>query len=400
MKKTYHFALTLFGIIFMAASLFSCSDELPQPDEKLTGNTVIMYMGAENSLHPNSYKDLDEMKMALKDIPENCQVVVYQDAELKPVIFHLTQNGITTWKTYEEDLDSSKPETVKNILNEIVKGFPSQKYSLVLWSHGDGWIEHANSRSIIVDNGNNSYSDIGSWLNISDLSKILSTQPHMEYILFDACYMQSVEVASQLYTHASYIIGSPTEIPADGAPYHLIMKALCEANIQDIIENYASAYPKSDEGVLLSAVSSEDFPAFCTETAKHIPSLFKKENMPNTTGIQIYAPAFGSARPYQSNIPVPYDIRSAMHRILDNENYKIWEQQWRKTILYPHKTNNWVSMYSSYYYGTFHNTMQDSEHYGGISMNIPSDKYSSYGWDKQFQQTEWYRLTSWDQTGW
>lgn len=399
MKKTYHFALTLLSIITLTISLFSCSDELPQPDEKLTGNTVIVYMGAENSLYPNSYDDLNEMKSALRDIPENCQVVVYQDAELKPAIFHLTKDGMTTWKTYTEDLNSSKPETVKSVLHEIVKGFPSQKYSLVLWSHGDGWIEHANSRSIIVDNGNNSFSNMGSWLNISDLSNILATLPHMEYILFDACYMQSVEVASQLYTHASYIIGSPTEIPDDGAPYQLIMKALTEVNIQDIIENYASAYPNSN-GVLLSAVSSEDFPAFCTETAKHIPSVFNKESMPNTTGIQIYAPAYGNSRPYQNNIPVPYDIRSAMHRILDSENYKTWELQWRKTILYPHKANKWASMYSSYYYGSFHDTMQDGEHYGGISMNIPDEKYKSNGWDKQFQQTEWYRLASWNQTGW
>lgn len=399
MKKIYYFLLTAISTFLASATLTSCSDDLPHPSEKITGNTVIVYMGAENNLSSTSYTDLAEMKMAMGDIPENCQFVIYQDAELKPVIFHMTKDGITTWKTYTEDLNSSSPETVKSVLQEIIKNFPSEKYSLVLWSHGDGWIEHANSRSIIVDNGNNSPSNYGSWLNISDLSNILASLPHMEYILFDACYMQTVEVASQLYTHTSYIIGSPTEIPSDGAPYHLVMEALSSANIQDIIANYASAYPQKS-GVLLSAVSSEDFPAFCAETAKYVPSVFQKENMPKTIGIQRYAPSYGISHPNQSSLPVPYDIRSAMHRILSETDYKAWELQWRKTILYPHKADGWESTYYPGEYNSFHCTMQDPEHYGGISMNIPDEKYSSKGWDKQFQQTEWYHLAGWDKTGW
>lgn len=399
MKRIYHFTLTIISFILTTASLTSCSDDMPQPGQKLTGNTVIVYMGAENSLRNYSYYDLNEMKMALGNIPANYQFVVYQDAELKPVIHHLTRNEYKIWKSYSQDLDSSDPETVRSVLHEIVNNFPSEKYSLVLWSHGDAWIEHARSRAIIVDNGNNTISDTGNWLNISDLSNILSTLPHMEYIMFDACYMQSVEVASHLYTHTSYIIGSPTEIPSNGAPYQLIMKELALADIQGIIENYASAYPNTS-GVLLSALSSEAFPDFCKETAKHIPLIFNRESMPSTVGIQIYAPNYGSSLPYQDGMPVPYDMRSAMHRILSDTDYLAWELLWRKTILYPHKSDSWISKYGTSNYGSFHKTMQDPEHYGGISMNIPREKYNSAGWNTQFQQTPWYHLASWDKTGW
>jgi hypothetical protein len=44
--------------------------------------------------------------------------------------------------------------------------------------------------------------------------------------------------------------------------------------------------------------------------------------------------------------------------------------------------------------------MQDPEHYGGISMNIPNEKYDSKGWNAQFRLTPWYSMTSWEQTGW
>ena len=383
--------------------LTSCNDDIPPPDEKLKGNTVIVYMGAENRLQNFSRNDLDEMHMGRKDIPEDCQVVVYRDAELKPSIFLINSKGMTTWKEYTNEMDSADPATMESVLKEIVQKFPSEKYSLILWSHGSGWMDDPNnSRAIIVDNNKNSFSDIGNWLNISELSNILASLPRMEYIFFDACYMQSVEVASQLYNHTPYIIGSPTEIPGEGAPYHHIMGALCQANPQGIINGYASYYGTS-KGVLLSAVSCTNFPAFCTETAKYIPSAFSKKDMPRTAGIQIYAPAFGTSSSTQNTMPVPYDMRSAMYRALSEEDFAAWEMAWKKAILYPTWAESWESSYrdvNGKNYGPFHRTMQDSEHYGGISMNIPNEKYDSKGWNAQFRLTPWYSMTSWEQTGW
>ena len=409
MRKIHHSALFILGVALTFLTLASCNDDLPQPGEKLKGNTVIVYMGAENSLaetlhHPDlSLEDLNEMKKAAHDIPEDCQVVVYRDAKLKPIIYHITQQGMTTWKEYPNELDSADPANMENILEEIIQEFPSEKYSLVLWSHGSGWMDDPNkSRAIIVDNNNNTDSDIGNWLNINELSDILASLPRMEYIFFDACYMQSVEVASQLYSHTPYIIGSPTEIPGEGAPYHRIMGALCQAKPQEIINGYASYYGTS-KGVLLSAVSCADFPAFCTETAKYIPSAFNEEDMPKTAGIQIYAPAFGTSSSTQNDMPVPYDMRSAMYRALSEEDFAAWEIAWKKAILYPTWAETWESIYRDGYgknYGPFHRTMQDPEHYGGISMNIPNEKYDAKGWNAQFRLTPWYSMTSWEQTGW
>ncbi|MDE5560587.1 MAG: hypothetical protein K2J00_02105 [Bacteroidaceae bacterium] len=408
MKNIVHlFILFISGILIPTLFMTSCGDELPYPDEKLGGNTVIIYMGADNSLSGNAYSDLEEMQRAVRDIPDDCQLVVYKDGELKPAIYRFTNKGRTTWKEFGEEHNSADPATARSILQDIVRDFPSRKYSLILWSHGSGWMAPPTSspqKAIIQDKntGNTQTggtSSQGSWLGIDELADILATLPRMEYIMFDACYMQSVEVAAELYSYTDYIIGSPTEIPGAGAPYHLTLKAMCRADIQGIIDNYAAAYP-GNYGVLLSAVSCAEFPAFCEATAKCIPLAFNKENMPSLAGIQIYAPAFGTSLPYQKSMPVPYDMRSAMHRVLPDETCEIWEKQWRKTILYPVKAEGWVSIYDSYRYGHFHCTMTDPEHYGGISMNIPDSKYDTKGWNKEFAQTEWYKAGSWEQTGW
>ena len=401
-RLVMHIALAASVLFSSCLCLTSCSDALPAPDEKLKGNTVIVYMGAENSLASYSQADLNEMKAALGDIPADCQVVVYRDAELRPTIFHLTGKKFDTWYEYKEDHNSADMATVREVLRKIVGGFPSERYSLVMWSHGTGWVdeEYAKQRSIIVDNGNNSMSNQGSWLNVSQLAEVLEALPHMDYIFFDACFMQSVEVASHLYPYADYIIGSPTEIPANGAPYHLIMKALCQSDIQGILDGYASGYT-GNQGVLLSALYSAEFRGFCASTSAFIPQAFPREGMPSVDNVQIYAPAYGiNNAELQSNMPVPYDIRSAMHSLLDAGAYAAWDAQWQKTFPYTVKSRAWASIYSSLRYGNAHCTLTDPEHYGGISMNIPQELYRYRGWDAQFRLSPWYTFTLWEQTGW
>ena len=361
-------------------------------------HTVIIYMGAENSLYQISYNDVEELKAALGDIPKDCQVVLYRDAQLKPTIYHLTSDNFTTFKEFPTDMNSADVNVMKGIFRDIVSDFPSEKYSLVLWSHSTGWIDE--TRSIFLDNEKNSTSNTGTWMSIPDLTSAISSLPHLEFILFDACYMQSIEVASYLYQYASYIIGSPTEIPANGAPYHLILKAMCQTNIQGIIDGYESGYPNPRDGVLLSAISSEEFPNFCDITAKHIPVIFSKDDMPSVEGIQIYAPAYGLARPKQNAMPVPYDMRSAMHKYLDDDAFAEWQLQWQKTVLYSTKAEGWPSMYLPSSYGPFHCTLTDPDYFGGVSMNIPSADYNTRKWNEEFAETPWYRLAGWSQTGW
>ena len=52
---------------------------------------------------------------------------------------------------------------------------------------------------------------------------------HMDYILFDDCYMSSVEVAHALRHVTDYLIGSTSEIMAYGFPYALAGKHMLGA---------------------------------------------------------------------------------------------------------------------------------------------------------------------------
>lgn len=52
----------------------------------------------------------------------------------------------------------------------------------------------------------------------------------MEYILFDDCYMSSLEVAYELRHVTNYMIACPTEVMVFGMPYSTIGKYLLSEN--------------------------------------------------------------------------------------------------------------------------------------------------------------------------
>lgn len=82
------------------------------------------------------------------------------------------------------------------------------------------------------------------YMDISELKDVLRNAPHLSFLLFDACFMQSVEVVYELKEHADYIIGSPTEIPAPGAPYQKVVPAMFanNASATDIAKAYFEFY--------------------------------------------------------------------------------------------------------------------------------------------------------------
>lgn len=391
-------------LMLSACVLFvACTDDFILPEEESDiSHTVIIWMGAENSLASMSISDLQEMHDAVDAIPQDCQVVVYRDAQFAPSVYLLRHGQYRVWKEYEDDENSADSAIVVRRLQDLVEQFPSRTYSMVIWSHGTGW-SRSPQRSIIVDNGSNltnpPQANIGTWLELKQLEGVLSQLPHLNFLMFDACYMQTVEVVTQLYPYADYIIGSPAEIPGQGAPYDKIMENLCNADVQGIIQNYAAAYPFA-YGVLLSAVRSSQVPGLCNATKPVIQSRFMKDDMPDVASVQVYAPPYGNGEAEQASLPVPYDMRSLMHQIMTQDQYAAWVRQWERTVPYTASASEWASQFVSYIYGIRHNHMTDAENYGAISMHIPSATYEQPGWNSEFRTLRWYDMLSWQQTGW
>lgn len=232
-------------IIFLSAALTVLLNACHKDDNSKpvppTERTVLVYMVASNSLGTQGYDtaDLDEMISAMESIPANTRWLVYHASSTSSedaTLMELTKQGFTTIHTYPQG-ESALYERMTRVINDTKLLAPASSYGLVLWSHASGW--HMDGAEDLPEE---SYSvrplsfgsDFGTRMNINTLAKVLAGQD-FDYVYFDACYMGAAEVAYELRHATRYIVGSPSELPANGMPYDQNMALLLKGGKNDLI---------------------------------------------------------------------------------------------------------------------------------------------------------------------
>lgn len=370
----------------------SCHDrkeDLPKPAQEAE-RTVIVYVAGENNLWNNVASDSAEMARAVGSIPDNCNLVLYMDRNTLPTITWMSaKEGVRLWHRYRNDQDSADSLAMLRTLGKIVKEFPAKRYGLVLGSHASGWIPRR--KTFGIDNNSNSpYSNRGTEMEISTLRGVLEQLPHMDFILFDACMMQSAEVAHELRHVTDYTIGSPSEIPGNGAPYDLIMPAMMKGDAIGIASKYFEHY-KYGSGVALSVVKCSMTDSLAQATAPLVESLWTGRREVPTDNVQRYT-TFDEGLHH----PEAQDIRSMMHSQLPDSTLRAWESVLQSTVVWHGATAYWTSMYSGYE----HHHLTDPDHHCCLSMFVPQEKYEAYSWNHDFRKCSWYLAAGWSATGW
>ena len=374
----------LFTAILVLFLCVSCKDELELP-KTTWKRVVVVYMMGENSLSTYAQRDLNEMREAMRTIPDSCQLVVFFDNsrnEINPQILTFdAKGGEKTLFTYKTDPVSTDSATLQQALQTIVKASPAKSYGLVMWSHGSGWLPQKPANYTIgIDNGKNTLVNKGKEMEIPTLANILrKTDERWDYVFFDACFMQSAEVAYELRNEVEWCISSPAEIPAEGAPYHELLPMLFDNEPWHIAEAYYEYY-KTREGIVISAIRTSEMENLAMATKPLIASL---PSYPSTEGIQQY---FGLEYPEQWE-PEFYDMGSAMHKWFESD-YDAWLEVARKAVPYYYATQQWTTGYPDF----FDPKLTDEEHILGISMYIPTENGRQ---NEAFKRTSWYKSAGW-----
>ena len=180
-------------------------------------------------------KNISSMMSAWKK-SYNANIVIYFDApNAAPELYTFRFNGKEVekqvLKTYEE-MDSADPEVLKKILNEMQDLYPSDSYGLILGSHASGWIPSGGfgrssrmlyAEPVLTRSFGTDYTGPNE-MDTRDMAKAIPfNKENLEFILFDACLMSSIEVLYDLRDKAKYVIASPAELPAPGFPYARVM---------------------------------------------------------------------------------------------------------------------------------------------------------------------------------
>ncbi len=265
----------------------------------------MVYMIADNNLDYFAMNDINEMEQGIAHADtSNSEVLVFIDrgANGKPSHPYLmkivpdttSQIKSEILKVYPE-INSANAQTLQQVLSDVDELTPIryQSKGLVLWSHGNAWLPPEVSlysdRDKIVDTTSlkklksfgldEDFSDENQHkeMDIVEMAHVLSAY-HFDYILFDACFMGTIEVAYELKDICDYIIGSPTEILSAGFPYHHIMPDLLANHFNPTtIARQKHEYYLAQKGILSSSSVSVVKTSQLEELASFYRTQFAKE---------------------------------------------------------------------------------------------------------------------------
>ncbi len=417
MNKFFSYSPSVIGLFFFLTTLFACSsddDDNGSSQKVSTANrTVLVYVMAENSLSSYVSSDIDEMLSGSSSIPDDDHLIIFVDdasSTNMPRIYEVVKASGKTEaytklvKQYDEEVCSTDPGVLEEVLEYVKSKYPANGYGLVMWSHGSGWLladETKDSRSIGIDNEKNSSSDSGVEMNISDLAGALADFGKLDFLYFDACFMQGIEVAYELRNVTDYVIGSPAETPVWGARYDCILSSMFSstADIKGIVNGnfsyYKAQYDTGDwngsenYGCVMSAVKCSELDELAEITAPLIAEYAQDGQQLYVSGVQDYRGNFTS-----SSYPDYYDFNGVMYNNATTSQYEEWLEQFERTVLYGCYTAKWYSR------NNWYSIVDESvSPFGGVSVYVPKNNSNYTEWNEELQETAWYDAV-WVGTGW
>ncbi len=407
-NRVYGTVATMFLFIVATCSFSACSkdDETPPiVSPYVESRTVMVYMVAENSLNKNVWADVQEMLVGMNNdtLSANDRLVIYVDDVKLPRIYvvdkttKITQfSELVPVMTYENDVNSSSAEQLGTFIDYVKSNYPAESYGLVMWSHASGWTPSNFSgdiysetptkrKSFGVDNGKNTTNNNGNQMNIDDMASVLQGNA-FDFIFFDACVMQTIEVAYELRDAAKWLIASPAEIPASGANYETMTRAmfLKDDYVNQMLTVYKQEYSNA-YGIVVSAVNTkalDDYAAYM----KSVVAAHRSEMLNLNISSMLNYIRYGS---WTTTSPDFLDMQGIMLKVLDDEEYAQWKGNTDKLITCVH-TGRWYSGYPKSIIAI------DDAQCCGMAMFIPFEKYT-YSYESF---NEKYLKTSWAKAVW
>lgn len=391
----------------MPFALSSCckddnEDERWDHPGRTQNRTIVIYMAAENSLASFVAADSIEMAAGLKDLPDSCRVVLFIDDDKDSRLCVGTrEHPFEVVHRYDRNLCSTDSADMELVLTDIYRSYPAHHYGLILWSHASGWVfskgsNSAPRRTFGIDNGQRLRTNEGPQMNIPTMSNVLSHHPHQDFIFFDACFMQCVEVAYELREQTDWVMGSPAEIPADGAPYDLVIGPMASFEAPEaIVKKYHDYYmsgrgQQTYRGVILSAIKTAELTALAAATKPLLRQLLDGHQPINSDSVQRYF--YWPSRP--DYLPEFLDMGNLFYIYCDKDDYTQWLKALDKAVPYRYVSTEW----SSAYYTRM--TVTDPDHCAAVSMFVPTKDNCDKGWTESYQRMEWYNAVGMKETEW
>lgn len=362
-----------------------------EPIEPLPQRTILVYMAADNNLSSDGDCNIALMKRAVRDIQG--KIVLYFDPRHDvPHLMTIGKDGnLDTLKTYKEE-NSASPEVLARVIEETKILAQTDSYGLILWSHGMSWLppkydfpggyalrrfapDMPRTKYFGEDTNPDNGQTESSKMEISELAAAIPDNT-FDFILFDACFMASIEVFYELKKKADYLIASPAEIIAEGFPYDKIMpllwgnenefKLVCEA-----FYNHYHDQSGSFQSATIALVKSMELDELAQKASILLRDRFPSIAQENHSDVWRYPLS-------SSNLPdIFYDLREFLREIGNGPELEAFEKQLERTVIYKKTTPK-----------MFGEEVPEDK-FSGLSVYIPKERWSSM--NDFYSGLSWYR---------
>lgn len=280
-------------------------EESPNPTPPYAGpdtaqHALIMYLVGSNSLSWSLDGNASQARQAVADgaLGENDRLVVFHDTYSGAQLYEFVRqgDGIASQVVLKDygAICSTDTSQIEAIMRDIVKLVPARSYGIVFGTHGSGWLptelKDMKQRSVVQpsylqlwnkpeDSQTRNFGpDNSTWIDIPDLARSIASI-HFDFILFDACFMSSIEALYDFRSSADYIVASPAEVLSKGFPYEQVVKlifsdwpnlpAVCHA----FVEAYASTTTPSAAVALIRTAGLEPLADALAEIVRTFPNV-------------------------------------------------------------------------------------------------------------------------------
>jgi hypothetical protein len=259
--------LYLLSLLLLVVLSFSSCTEEAVDISSINQQTTIVFMpwsgtASNTGLYKYFMQNLDSIEGAIKKAGSmSNRVVVFlstssSESELYEITLVNKEIQHTTIKTYSGNLYTTA-DGIAQILNDVKSNAYALNYGLIIGCHGVGWtykggLDRLSLWGQVERNGQTSATKSGTgkvvpyhptrfYGSVSDPSTygtdietleqgIANAGMKMQYILFDDCYMANIETAYQLKDVTNFLIGSTSEVMAEGMPYQTMWSSLSSAH--------------------------------------------------------------------------------------------------------------------------------------------------------------------------
>ncbi|MBM6946517.1 MULTISPECIES: clostripain-related cysteine peptidase [Bacteroides] len=405
MRKLFLYIVSLF-------ILTGCSDEIPEHERPVQSKRAILaYLIANNNLDTDIMNNVVWMYESLAQSQDSCSLAIYykpsssnnyiEEAQILTFFTdgHGQINGqpalegseMTTGNVVEQALKyaaipgtATDTEVMQANLQAMTDIIPAENYGLIFGSHATSWMPAEENPFISTK----SFGQDGAYnsINIPEFADVLeaSFPGNLDFVLFDACMMQTAEVCYELRNATHYCIASVMETPRVGFPYHRILSELYqdEIDFNQICTDVISFNKEMGLWGTYAAVDCTQMDAFANTVKEQIDQHASALENLSLHSIQQYGVNGSTDFRYFS-----FDVADFIKQLNEGELPVLFQQTLDQTVL----AKSCITNSHSYPYGSI---LTDESKYCGIGMYIP-DAVPDTRWN------DYYRSAiSWYQTVW